>query len=151
MENFNGLKVGDKIKIAKLDSSWGVKIDRVLTINYTTPHNCNVLGRGVYFKERMSSSFRIHADDCILVNDDLKLFNSSQLDKMKDNLKTLKEDYETKKASLEEKIKFCEDNGLDIFDEKLFKVFKAMEAIDGTSKLSRIEQAKAVLEVVKMK
>jgi hypothetical protein len=144
---FNGLKKGDKIQVISKNMSYGIALNRIITLS-NDYNSVSLSLTDSWFEERFQGS--VYPSDCIIVeSSSLNITTTSELDKMRDNLKKLEEDYISKKESLEAKIKFCEDNNLTKFDDKLFKVYKAIDAVQSGG--SKLDQAKAILEVVNMK
>ena len=65
----------------------------------------------------------------------------------KSELQKIEAKYKSLKKDLESKIEFCEESGLNAYDENVHKVYKALQTLNDRS--SDGEKAKVIAELIK--
>ena len=135
LKSFAGLKKGQKFMVVANSNSHNYPMNTVLTLSEngtkaTSMSNCAV---------EVPDGNNLMAKDCILAEISLEMMKSELVD--------MSERYKTESDELKSKIDFCEKNGLDTFDEDLYKVHSVLKALD--SKATLIEKTKMIAALLK--
>ena len=135
LKSFAGLKKGQKFMVVANSNLHNYPMNTVLTLSEngtkaTSMSNCAV---------EVPDGNNLMAKDCILAEISLEMMKSELVD--------MSERYKTESDELKSKIDFCEKNGLDTFDEDLYKVHSVLKALD--SKATLIEKTKMIAALLK--
>lgn len=134
IKSFLGLKKGQKFIVTKTGGGHNYPLNTVLTlsrdiVNIGSPHN-------IATEYPQGNTI---APSCIELI-------ASTIVEMKKQLKDIETEFKKEKSILQSKINFCEENGVEEFDENLFKVIEALKALD--SKSSNVEKAKVIASLI---
>lgn len=131
LKTFTGLKVGDKIIIEANSNGHNYPMDIPLTLKITGSGTAmsNLVEGGTYNT--------LNAKDCIIAN----TFSIKEMQRQRDvMLGELK--------ILEDRIAFCEENGLEEYDDIYHKVSEILKALE-SKKLSKNEKIVKITKLVK--
>jgi hypothetical protein len=135
LTTFKGIKKGQKFKVINKRGSHNYPVNKVLTFKHDGPDNFTMSDCAV----EKSGGNTLQADQIVLLAQDLK--------SMKEQVTTLKLEFNNEISELESKIKFCEEQGLEEFDEDTFKVYSTLSILK--TKKSDIEKAKIIASLIK--
>lgn len=131
LKTFTGLKVGDKIIVETNSNSHNYPMNTPLTLK--------VKGTGISMNNLVEegSYNSLLASDCILAN----MWTIKEMQKQKEIL--IKE-----LDALDFKISFCEENGLEEYDDIYHKVSEILKALE-SKKLSKNEKIVKITKLIK--
>ena len=134
LKSFEGIKKGQKFKVTRNVGSHNYPIGKVLTfkVNGTVAHSMNNIAEGGEY-----NNIRI---------DELELFSETLADMRvrRDEIAKFKNDELTE---LDEKIRICEELGLEVYDKLFVDVHRCLETINSDSTL--FEKTTLILSILK--
>lgn len=132
---YKDIKVGDKLKIKKLDngiSQYGYKIGQIVTVTYNHANTIN-----------------IQDEEGILQQVNVTLGSLEALSYTKEEIEKDIKELEVKIKSLKDKLAWMKKTGNTEYDETEFTVWQTLETID--SNASQADKAKAIAKLIKGK
>ena len=135
MKSFKGVKKGQKFKVIGNSNNHNYPMGTILTIKRNI---------ATTFQSFNDIAEEIHGNQIQIKDMELVSFN---LKEMKESLDVLEKNYLKNKKELSYKIKFCEENDLDEYDENIFKVLKTLSTLK--KNMSDIEKAKIIANLIK--
>lgn len=137
ISSFKGIKRGQKFRVIGNAGGHNYPLGKVFTFKRDM---VSASGSATDIAEEVQYGNNIYASD-------IELVITQTLDELKKEKSDLEKRYKKEIAELEEKIKVCEENGLEEFDEDFAKVYKILKVVEG--KKTRTEKAKVITQLLK--
>lgn len=136
LATWEGLKAGTKFMVVRNSNSHNYPLNTPLTLKLVTnsPQGTNIATEVIHGNT-------IQASDCMLVP-----VASISLKDLKARKKELESEYAEETEILDRRIKFCEDNDLDTYDERIDKIFDVLTTL--SSKKDNMHKAKVIAELM---
>jgi hypothetical protein len=128
--------VGTKFKVVSNSNSHNYPLNELLTVvsRNSTSSCAHVTGNPIHNT--------LMIKDCLFVNFDLATMKDVIVQKQEALLKIQEEIIEVENC-----IKFCEEQGLEEYDEDLHKVMKTLDTLE-SKKLTKLEKAKMIAKLI---
>jgi len=136
LTSFAGIEKGMKFRVINTSNGHNYPVNTVLTFK----RNGSGIDTMCDCAEEVPQGNALHIHQ-------IEILTEVSLSNMKAKLKSLEENYKKEKAELSSKIKFCEENGLEIYDDDIFKISEALKVIESSK--SGVEKAKMIAKLIK--